>query len=106
VSGRRRVLVAVEPRVLGDVLARLLRHDHVDVDALAVDGGEVEPPAAGHYDAAVVTITLPDSVTADVVLELPDTLGNAGEGRLRQDAATTPVPVDGPAAIIDLIDGP
>ena len=73
---RPRVAIAVQPTILGDALAAVLRDAGVDE---VVNLREGEPADdAPHFDAAVVTIVLPDAVDADVVIQLPDT--PEGEG--------------------------
>ena len=93
-SERRRILVAVEPAILGDSLAGVLgdRGDRVDV----IDLRDPQAPVpTGHYDAAIVTISLPDGIDADVVIELPDHQGGGGTGSVQRGLVTARVELDG-----------
>lgn len=83
----RRLLVAIEPRVLegalGLVLQASIRGSVARLQDLA------GPVAETHYDAAVVTGDFVPLVCADVVLILPEG-GAAGPGRVRtRDAVRT-----------------
>lgn len=89
----RRVVIAVEPRLLADTLVRALErpdvHIVVTLDS-APDEAAVQP-----FDVAVVTDDLPAGVSADVVLRL------SGTADMTDGSVTT---VDGtqPAALGDL----
>ena len=87
-----RVLIAVEPFVLGEALAGLLAEAGDDVVVLEPE----QSPATvtGDYDAAIVTIVLPDDVSADVIIELPDHEGNRGTGTLRRGTEVQPVVIE------------
>jgi hypothetical protein len=68
VADRRRILLAVEPRVLGDALAAVL--DAVGLDDVIVNHTKGAHGTSMHIDAAVVS---DDSVpvVADVVIHVP-----------------------------------
>lgn len=72
---RRRVIVAVEPRLLGDVLSEGLAETGLEV----VVHASVERPdsslTGASYDIAIITGTLPDDVVVDAVICLPDAPG-------------------------------
>lgn len=91
--GARRVVIAVEPRLLADALMRAL--DSPDLHVVVT----LDPPpaetSAQPFDVAVVTDDLPAGITADVVLRLSGTAG------MTQGSVTT---VEGthPAALRDL----
>jgi formylmethanofuran dehydrogenase subunit A len=96
---RRRILLAVEPRVLEGALAAILeRLDLDDVVQLHDDG------RAGAYDAAIVTITLPDDIRSDFVITLPDTVGEAALGRVTVDGQSSDVALPTHNEVIDLLD--
>jgi hypothetical protein len=72
---RPRILVAIEPKLLGDAMATLLTEaDQDDVEVLPLGGSPT-----GHYDGAVVTVDLA-GLDAEVVIRLPDDAGGAGMG--------------------------
>lgn len=73
--GRPRILVAVEPRLLGDAMATLLADAGQDDVEVLPEGGTPQ----GHYDGAVVTIDL-TGLDAEIVIRLPDDAGGAGTG--------------------------
>jgi hypothetical protein len=80
----RRILVAVEPRLLGDTLSALLAE--IGLDEVVRLGTEA---ATGHIDLALVNDGSP-SVRADLVLRVPDSaeLAVAGRGDLRPGSAS------------------
>ena len=89
----RRVVIAVEPRLLADTLVRALERPDVHIVVTldpAPDEAAVQP-----FDVAVVTDDLPAGVRADVVLRL------SGTADMTDGSVTT---VDGtqPAALGDL----
>lgn len=97
---RPRVAIAVEPTVLGDALTDVLRDAGVDEVVNLRD----TQPAPGAFDAAVVTIVLPEDVNADVVIELPGTSTGDGETRVKVGGRTARVPVRALADILRLLD--
>jgi hypothetical protein len=99
---RRRVLVAVEPAILGDALAGVLGSEGDDVDVIDLRDASADGPA-GHYDAAIVTVVLPHGIDADVVIELPDHLGNPGTGSVRHGRITARVHLDGIDDLLDVL---
>jgi len=68
VADRRRILLAVEPRVLGDALAEVLAA--VGLDEVLVSGGERADEIGMHLDAAIVS-RHHDDLVADVVIHVP-----------------------------------
>ena len=93
-----RIAVAVEPSLLGDAIAEVLTHDGLDE---VVREGQL---GSDRLTAAVVTIVLPDEPGADVVIELPDSLGNTGVGRVRTASGVEPVVFTGISTILELLD--
>lgn len=96
------LLIAVEPRLFADTLARALdaEYDVVVTDcrtAGAADASQI------HYDAAVVSDVLPDGVSVDRVLTLPAVSSGTGIGVLRTGARERAVAVGGLAAIADAL---
>ena len=77
----RRILVAVEPRLLGDALAELLAD--IGLDDVVRPG---DP--SGHVDLALVSEGSP-AVRADLILRVPnaDDLATDGTGDLRPGSA-------------------
>lgn len=66
---RRRVAIAVSPRLLGDALSKVLTDEDCDVVVLPFEAGVGER----HFDIVLVTGTAPSTVDADVVIRLPET---------------------------------
>ena len=99
---RPRVLLAVEPLLLEGALFELL--EKAGVDDVVTMGDDPAADLSGHYDAAVVTLTLPDGLDADLVIELPDAGGNSGEGRVVRAGAAQPVAIGSATEIISLLD--
>lgn len=95
------MLVAVEPHVLADALAGVLAQSGDDIVVLEPE--ESPGSVAGDYDAAVVTIVLPDDVHAELIIELPDDEGGRDTGRLRRGAETRDVAIDCLADLLDLL---
>ena len=79
----RRILVAVEPRLLGDALSELLTEIGLD-DVVRLENEAPED----HIDVALVSETSP-RVRADLVLRVPDSadLAESGKGDLRPGSA-------------------
>ena len=98
---RQRILVAVEPVVLEGALASLLeRVDLDDVDSFHAQ----EHGSQGTYDAAIVTIQLPDGVSTDLVITLPDTVGHRTRGHLTAGERSEEVELPTHREVIDLLD--
>jgi len=72
---RRRLAIAVEPRLFSDALSRVLSRE--DRDVVVLDGDEAE----GHFDIALVG-TEETELEASVVIRLPEApaLGTARVG--------------------------
>ena len=82
-------MIAVHPRLLSDTWVRALTRPDLDV-VLEPDAG-----VTARYDVAVVMGELPDGVSADVVIRLP-------EGPKAQAASITTMGDTEPASILDL----
>lgn len=94
---RPRIAIAVEPVILADALAQVLRH--ADVDDIVVD-----LRSADHVDAALVTIGLPGHPDAEVVIELPDAPGGTGTAGVRVHGRSASVQVQSLADVLRLLD--
>jgi hypothetical protein len=99
---RPRVAIAVQPTILGDALTSVLRDLDVDEVVNLREPHDTAPPA--DFDAAVVTIVLPDAVDADVVIELPDTPTGDGPTTVRHHDRCETVAVTALADILRLLD--
>lgn len=88
----------MEPEVLAGAIAEVLASAGVDE---VVGRGQLTD---AHLDAAVVTIDLREGVDADVVIELPDTSGNTGVGRVTTALGGEEVVITGAATILELLD--
>lgn len=96
----QRVAIAVKPTILGDALETILRSSGIDE---VVNLHDDPASGGGVYDAAVVTIVLPDGVDADVVVELPaDATGN-GTVTVRSHGVAHPVQIDNIGDIVRLL---
>lgn len=95
----RRVLIAAEPRVLGDALAAVLRANGDEV-VLVLPGAAL--PSGCRFDVAVVTVA--GLGLAPVALVLPDRLGNAGIGWVERPTASTGVQIDDADGVLSLLD--
>lgn len=93
----------MEPTILGDALTDVLRHAGID-EVVNLRDAEPAPEAPGAFDAAVVTVVLPEDVNADVVIELPGTSSGDGETRVKVGGRTARVPVRAIADILRLLD--
>ena len=93
---RPRIALAVEPAILADALADVLRHADVD------DIVDLRDPE--QVDVALVTIGLTDDIEADVVIELPDAPGGTGPAGVRVHGRAASVRVDGLADVLRLLD--
>ena len=101
----KRLLIAVEPRLLADSLARALG---VDYEVLTADSAtlEADPATRQHFDAAIVTIEpLPEWISVDRILVLPAPSPSPDVGVLRTVAGDRTVSVGGLDAILAALDG-
>ncbi len=99
---RRRVAVAVAPRLLGDALSRVLAREGRDVvvmESPCVIDLEALPQDERHFDVALVSGSVPESLDADVVIQLPDT-PSVGIARV----AGKPVALDSVDDLVALVD--
>ncbi|MDQ3974619.1 MAG: hypothetical protein M3276_09880 [Actinomycetota bacterium] len=100
---RTRVLVAVAPLMLGDVLSRVLARDDLDVIVYEADGSSSLSFEA-HFDVAVASACLPEGVNADTIIRLPDDFGNAGMGALVTVAGEQAAPIRRLDGLLQLFD--
>jgi len=68
VSVRRRVVIAVSPRLLGDTLSRALDRDELEIVVMTEKGSE---SFRGHADVLIVSDAEPADLGAEVVIHLP-----------------------------------
>jgi hypothetical protein len=95
VVDRRRILVALEPRVLAEAVAEVL--ERIGVDDVILAGPDLP---GGHFDAALVSG--PRSRTdADLVIEVPL---DWGPSRLSGSEPETPIPVRSTKELAELLD--
>jgi hypothetical protein len=101
----KRLLIAVEPRLFADALARALRTDYeiVIVDVSQPTSPPVEPT---HFDAAIVSDEPPPGLSVERLLRLPGASSGTGLGMLRTGAVERPVAVGGLAAIVSVLGDP
>lgn len=101
----KRLLIAVEPRLLADTLARALGGDY-DVLVADLATWRTDPATAQHFDAAILTDEpLPDGASADRILVLAAPSPSPEVGVLRTVHGERPVAVGGLAALLDALDG-
>lgn len=101
----KRLLIAVEPRLFADALARALRTDYEIV--IADVSASTSPPAEPtHFDAAIVSAHLPAEVSVERLLRLPEASSGTGVGTLRTGAVERQVAVGGLAAIVSVLGDP
>ena len=86
----------MEPAILADALAEVLRH--ADVDDI------VDLQSPDRIDAVVVTVGLPDDPDAAVVIELPDALSGTGPAGVRVKGQSASVPVKSLDDVLRLLD--
>jgi hypothetical protein len=75
-----RILIAVAPPLLGDLLARQLDHEHLEV--VNADDPIDIPDAPRRFDVVVTSGIPPPHVEAASVLQLPDRMGKGACGSL------------------------
>lgn len=100
---RRRVAIAVVPRLLGDALSRVLAREGRDIVVVQTERVidlEALTDEERHFDVALVSETLPESFEADVVIRLPDT-PSVGLARV----GGKPVPITGVDDLVALVEG-
>lgn len=85
----RKVIIAVRPRLLEDTLVRALAGPDIEVFV------QSDSATGSQYDIAVVMDDLPDGVTAQVVVRLPE------DAAVEQGSITTPRGTQ-PASMVDL----
>ena len=101
----KRLLIAVEPRLFADALARALRTDY---EIVVADVSQQPFPAAGpmHFDAAIVSDMLPPEVSVERLLRLPVASSGTGIATLRTGAVERPVTVGGLSSIVAVLGDP
>jgi hypothetical protein len=99
-----RLLIAVEPPLFADALARAL---HTDYEIVIIDISSWSPPAAPvRFDAAIVSDQLPPGVSVDRLLRLPEASSGTGVGVLRTGTVERPVAVGGISSIVAVLGDP
>lgn len=97
---RVRVVVAVSPPMLADVLSKVLGRPDLDV--------VVHPERRGgrtrRFDLAVVTGDLPEGLAADIVIRLPEDTGPTGLGAVETPEGGGVVRLRGLPDLVDLLD--
>jgi hypothetical protein len=88
--------------MLGEMLARLLDRAGQD-EVVRLDPGDAAE-AAGDYDAAIVTIHLPDDVHADLVIELPSNDSGTSRGAVIDHDHREVIDLDGTNRLLDVLD--
>jgi hypothetical protein len=97
-----RVVVAIEPPVLGYTIADVLtRIDEDEVVILDRFTGNRHPVC---FDAALVSSSEAHKVAAVFVIELPDRRGNSGVGRVFHRGSIESVLINGPHELLRLLD--
>jgi len=101
----KRLLIAVEPRLFADALARALRTDY---EIVIADVSQQPFPAAEpmHFDAAIVGDVLPPEVSVERLLRLPEASSGTGVATLRTGAVERPVTVGGLSSIVAVLGDP
>jgi hypothetical protein len=102
VPERHRILVVVEPAVLGDALCQLLDRAGQD-DVIYADRCTLAV-IDDDFDAVITSGPLPPGVRAPLMILLPDEHGHDGDGLVIDLTGATPVPVQGVDEVIDLLD--
>ena len=101
----KRLLIAVEPRLLADTLARALGGDY-DVLVADLATWHADLATEQHFDAAIVTDEpLPAGVSVDRTLVLAAPSPSPAVGVLRTAAGERTVAVAGLAALVAALDG-
>ena len=100
----KRLLIAVEPRLFADALARVLRRDY---DIVIADAGAPSPSAGPmHFDAAIVSDRLPPGTSVERLLRLPEASSGTGVATLRSGAVERRVAVGGLSSIVAVLGDP
>lgn len=100
-----RILVAVRPAVLQDLLVQVLNAAGLDhIETLDEEHDRAGRGRTG-YDAAMVSEVAPPGIRARVVITLPDQFGSPGLGAVEVAGQEAwPVPLSSSADIITLLD--
>ena len=96
----RRVVVAVEPRLLADALVRALQR--ADANLMAILDSDAERGGAGPFDVAVIMDELPAGVSAHVVVRLAG-VADMTEGSVTTPQGTQPAPVSDFAGLLETL---
>ena len=100
VPARPRLLIDVQPALLGLMLANVLTR--LGVDEVVHIG--TATPAGVHYDAALTTAIRPADIAAPVVIKFPDQEGNAGIGEITDRKGMKTVAIVGLDTVLELLD--
>lgn len=96
VAAATRVLIAIEPRLLSDVLIRVLDGPNVEI---VVDTPAGQQPR--HFDLAVVSAGAGTDLNANVVVRLPAIEG--GEGSITTPSGTQPAVLGDLARLLEAL---
>jgi hypothetical protein len=100
-SRDKRILIAVSPPLLGELLARRL--DVEDVEVVLLDQYRRVGAADLHFDVVVTTGLPPARVEANAVLRLPDGLSEGTTCSLLTAGELERVRVHRPSDVVDLV---
>jgi hypothetical protein len=101
---RMRVVIAVEPKLFGEALARALQREDVDVIDLTDSPPAGLPPLERRFDVALTSGSLPGDLDVHVVIELPETPGKPGTGTVRRAGDAEDVELEDLDALIELVE--
>jgi len=93
-----RLLLAVSPRLLADVLLCALRSLGTDITLHCAEDGTAE---LDHYDLALISDVMPPAVAADLVVRLRE--GSAAAAVLRSGGQGEPLEAAGIEGLLELV---
>ncbi|MFQ5948734.1 MAG: hypothetical protein ACE5KX_07735 [Acidimicrobiia bacterium] len=103
-----RVVVAVDPPLLADLLSRVMARPGLDVVLYRKLVSRPHSPRDLRFDVALVSGPLPPDLHADVVISLPNDAGRGGACILRtrqgDDAVQDVVQIEKLADLVQLLD--
>lgn len=99
-GARVRVVVAVRPPMLAEVLSKVLGRPDLEV----VVYPERKLRRTPHFDVAVVTGALPEGLAADIVIRLPEDTGPTGLGAVETSEGGEVVRLRGLPDLVELLD--
>lgn len=82
---RPRVLFVVQPALFETALVDILRRANIDD---VVSAAELDGDIRGSYDIAVVTGDVPDGVTSEVTIQLPQNESGTGDITVRDHSGS------------------